>query len=117
MNEGFPGFERKLEHIPILEEVRSVFMELVNKREYEEARRIEYKEVCKKEDQEGLYLLEARVPGDLPGEETEYSYMRKGHYPEGETSATEIHIVYYVYDFPVGGTEAARYIEGRWEIL
>jgi hypothetical protein len=101
-------FERKPEHIPTLEEVHSVFKELTNQ---------EYKEVRKCEDEKGLYLLEITVPGDSPDEVTEYTYMRQGHYPEGQSATTEIHVVYYKNNIPISGTSAARYVEGNWKIL
>lgn len=96
------------EHIPIPEEVHLVFRELAGK---------EYKEVRKREDEQGLYLLEVEVAGEAEGEITEYAYMRKGRYAEGQISATEIHVTYYKDGEPVSGTSAARLIDGEWKIL
>jgi len=96
------------EHIPSSEEVNSIFEKLIKK---------EYKEIRKLEDEKGLYLLEVNVPGELEGEVIEYAYMRKGRYPEGESSADEIHITYYKNGKPEGGTSAARCIDGKWKIF
>ena len=54
----------------------------------------EYREARKREDEKGLYLLEVEVAGESEGQITEYAYMRKGRYPEGQISATEIHVTY-----------------------
>ncbi len=96
------------EHIPTPEEVNLVFRELIGK---------EYREVRKREDEQGLYLLEVEVAGEAEGEITEYAYMRKGRYAEGQISATEIHVTYYKDGKPVSGTSAARYVDGEWRIL
>jgi len=102
------SLEKKPEHIPTPEEVCSVFRELIGK---------EYIEVRKLEDEQGLYLYEVKIPGDLPGEEIGYEYMKKGQYEEGASLSTEIHIVYYENGNAVGGTSAARYVDGKWIIL
>ena len=109
MTEGdLNPFENKVEQIPTLEEVYLVFKELTDK---------ECKEIRKREDEKGVYLLEVTTPGDLEGEVVEYAYMRKGQYQEGESSATEIHVTHYDGDMPVSGTSAARFINGEWKIL
>jgi hypothetical protein len=95
------SLEKKPEHIPTLEEVSSVFRELIGNFE----------------DEQGIYLYEVKIPGDLPGEEIGYEYMRKGRYGEGSSLSTEIHIVYYENGNAVGGTSAARYVDGKWIIL
>jgi hypothetical protein len=100
--------EAELEYIPTSEEIHSIFRELIG---------IEYKEVRKLEDEQGLYLLEVVIPGEKEGEETRYEYMRKGHYKEGASLSTEIHVAYYENSVPVGGTSAARYFDGKWIIL
>jgi hypothetical protein len=104
----FNRFEKKLEHIPTLEEVHLVFKELAKK---------EYKETRQREDEKGLYLLEIVVPGDSENETIEYAYMRKGQYKEGQSSATEIHVTYYDDGMPISGTSAARCVDGDWKIL
>lgn len=100
--------ETESEHIPTSEEIHSVFQELIGKK---------YKEVRKLEDEQGLYLLEIVIPGEKEDEETRYEYMRKGRYKEGASLSTEIHVVYYENGNAVGGTSAARYIDGKWVIL
>ena len=102
------SLEKKPEHIPTPEEVSSVFRKLIGK---------EYIEGRKFEDEQGLYLYEVKIPGDSADEETEYAYMRKGHYQEGASTATEIHITYYKNGIPISGTSAARYVDGKWIIL
>ena len=101
-------YETGRELVPTPEQVQAVFTEIA-KKECAETRRCE--------DEQGLYLLEATVPGENEGEVTEYAYMRKGHFPEGQISATEIHVTYYENGTPVGGTSAARYVDGKWIIL
>jgi len=100
--------ETTKESIPTPEEVRLVLRELIGG---------EYTKVREREDEEGLYLLEVTVPGELKGEVTEYLYLRKGQYPEGESEANEIHVVFYKDDMPISGTSAARHLNGRWVIL
>jgi len=100
--------ETESECIPTLEEVRSVLQELIGDKQYKETRRCE--------DEKGLYLLEAVVPGEK-GEWAEYIYMREGCYTEGQTLSTTIHIAYYENEIPVGGTSLAKYIDGKWKIL
>jgi|GEM_PF-1520703 len=100
--------ENELEHIPTPEEVSSVFRELIGK-EHIEGRKLE--------DEQGLYLYDVKIPGDSADEEIEYGYMRKGHYKEGASTATEIHITYYKNGVPISGTSAARYVDGKWIIL
>lgn len=96
------------EQIPTPEEINSVFTELIHK---------EFTETRKCQDEKGLYLLEVTIPGESEGEIIEYAYMRKGRYPEGQSSENEIHVTYYKNGFPVSGTSAARLINGKWEIL
>ncbi|HEY4498861.1 MAG TPA: hypothetical protein VJH94_02235 [Candidatus Paceibacterota bacterium] len=68
-------------------------------------------------DAEGVYLLEARVAGEKPGEVTEYRYQRKGEFGRNQSAQTAIHVAYYEDDVPVGGTTVANYNEktGIWE--
>lgn len=109
MTEKDPNpFETDPEHVPTAEEVHSVFKELIAK---------EYKETRRREDEKGLYLLEVVAAGNSESESTEYAYMRKGRYPEGQISATEIHVTYYENEMPISGTSAARYVDGKWVIL
>ena len=106
--EQFKFSDKSQEHIPTPEEVDSVFKELIKK---------EYTEVRKREDEKGLYLLEVTTPGESEDEVVEYAYMRKGRYPEGESSTNEIHVTYYQNDIPISGTSVARCIDGQWKIL
>ena len=109
MREGDANqIETGQEHIPSAEEVHAVFRELTGK---------EYQEVRKREDEQGLYLLEVVVPGEKENEISEYAYMRKGRYAEGQISATEIHVTFYEDGVPVSGTSAARLLNGKWKIL
>lgn len=66
-------------------------------------------------DEEGVYLLEARVAGEKPGEVTEYRYHREG--ASGRSLQTVIYVTYYENDIPVGGTTVANYNKktGVWE--
>jgi hypothetical protein len=69
-------------------------------------------------DEHGLYLLEVKIPGENPGETTQYEYMRKGRFPNhNEASETAIHVVYYDGDMPVGGDKVAVYKPetNKWE--
>ncbi len=102
--------EMNPEHIPSAEEVHSVFRELIGQGR-------EYKETKKREDEKGLYLLDVEVPGEGAGETIGYDYLRKGRYPERESSTTEIHVTYYENGVPVGGTSAAVFKDGKWKIF
>ncbi len=69
-------------------------------------------------DEGGLYLLEAKVEGENPGEITQYEYMRKGRFPnQNQASETAIHKVYYENDMAIGGDKVAVYNSERgvWE--
>lgn len=68
-------------------------------------------------DEQGLYLLEVKVPGEKEGETTQYEYMRKGRFPNhNEASETALHKVYYDGEMPVGGDKVAIYNPetGEW---
>jgi hypothetical protein len=61
-------------------------------------------------DEQGLYLLEAEVPGAASGETTEYIYQRKGKFPNGsDAKETIINVVYLEDGIPVGGHSVAEY--------
>jgi hypothetical protein len=108
MNENPPVFEIRKENLPTLEDVRSIFMKLTEGK-YEEGRNLE--------DEEGLYMLEAKVPGNSPEEWTEYTYMRKGHHQECGTIETGIDKVCYENGSAFYGEIVARYVEGEWEFI
>jgi hypothetical protein len=100
-------FEEERESIPTPEDVRSVFEQLIGERKYEEVR--------KHEDEQSLYLWDVVVHGENGN--AEYSYMRKGQYPEGQASTTAIHVTFFdIANNPVGGHSVAKYVEGEWEL-
>ncbi len=97
--------EKTPEHIPIPEEIHEVFQRLIGEgREYKVTKLIN--------DEKGLYELEIEIPGEQTGEITEYGYRR---FPA--PLAPEIHVAYYEHGDWVGGTSAARYVDGVWKIL
>ena len=100
--------EQEFEVPPTPEQVLSVFKELAPEG---------FKETRRREDEKGLYLLEIEAPGKSENEYAEYAYMRKGRYPEGSITATEIHVTFYEDGMPVSGTTAAKYENGTWRIL
>ncbi|MDA2922457.1 hypothetical protein MYX07_04305 [Patescibacteria group bacterium AH-259-L07] len=108
MSEGPPNnFEKESESIPTPEEVQSVFEQLVGEEGYEDVRKLE--------DEQGLYLWDIIVSGKDGN--TEYSYMRKGRYSEGQASATAVHVTFFDKEgIPEGGHSAAKYIEGKWKL-
>ncbi|MCX6789184.1 MAG: hypothetical protein NTZ42_01055 [Candidatus Gribaldobacteria bacterium] len=109
--EKLNSFEAESEHIPTVEEVFSILHGL------EELKGKQYEETFRREDEKGLYLLEIVILGEKNGEAIELRYMRKGEYPEGQTLTTGIHAVYYKNNIPISGTSAAKYTDGKWEIL
>ncbi len=108
MNEGQFGLtEGGVEHIPTEEKVNKLLRQLIGK---------EYSLSDKREDAEGLYLYEVIVPGEVEGRYAVYAYWRKGDHPGVQTTETEIKIIYFENGIPVSGDDAARYIDGGWEI-
>jgi len=106
MFEKPPKVEQGPENTPSESEIKSLFEELSGGKEFAEVRKLE--------DAEGLYLWDIQIT-DTQGEMTEYSYMRKGRYEEGESSTTAIHVTFYDREgIPVGGHSVAKYIEGVW---
>jgi hypothetical protein len=68
-------------------------------------------------DENGLYLLEAKILGEKPGEITQFEYMRKGTFPNhNESVETAIHKVFYENEIPVGGESVAVFKPetGEW---
>ena len=87
--------EKGVENPPTVEEVRSIFERLLGEGAV-------FEEVRMREDAEGLYLWDIKITGE--DGETEYSYMRKGRYPEGQASRSAIHITFFDADGrPAGG--------------
>ena len=69
-------------------------------------------------DEQGLYLLEVKIEGENPSEITQYEYVRKGRFPDGnQSSGTVIHVVYYQNEVPIGGHDVANYDSetGEWK--
>lgn len=95
------------EHIPSAEEVQAKLTEIIGK-EPAITRTVS--------DEQGLYLLEAEIPGELPGESTKYEYIRKGRGNHTEAGGTEtrIHVTYYQDGDVVGGTSLAVLRDGKW---
>ena len=110
--EGVPKqtqhFEKGPEKAPTMEEVRSIFERLLGEGAV-------FEEVRMREDAEGLYLWDIKITGE--DGETEYSYMRKGRYPEGQALRTAIHVTFFDTDgMPTGGHSVAHFVNGTWEI-
>jgi len=68
-------------------------------------------------DANGIYLLEVTLPGEKPGEVSEYRYQRKGVFGPNQTTTTHIAVAYYEGEMPVGGKTLANYDEktGLWK--
>ena len=106
-------FEKGPERILTKEEIMSTISYIASRRSPENPKLI--RELS---DEQGLYLLEAAIEGDEPGETIQYEYMRKGRYPnKNEASETAIHEVYYENDIPVGGEKIGvyDYETGEWK--
>lgn len=103
-----PTVEKQLEVIPTKEEVFAFFKRLLHGAEFKEART--------RADEKGLYLWDVKIKKD--DGEAEYSYMRKGRFPEGEARRTAIHVTFYDADgMPTGGEGVAVFEGGKWKIL
>ena len=88
-------------------EVQSVFKQLIGDKKYKDVRKLE--------DEKGLYLWDIIISGE--NGDIEYSYMRKGRYPEGRSLATAIHVTFFDENgIPTGGYSVAKYIEGEWNL-
>ena len=106
MFEKPPTIEQGPEREPSEEEAASLFEKLVDGKEFVEIRKIE--------DGRGLYLWDIKITAEQ-GEVTEYSYMRKGQYHEGQAAATAVHVSFYDSEgVPVGGHSVAKYKDGEW---
>jgi hypothetical protein len=92
--------ERSVESIPTKEEV---LLEIAKHCENPTIKR-------ELSDEKGVYLLEAEVPGEKPGETTEYIYQRKGEFSNGsKAEETIINVAYFEDGIPVGGQSVAEY--------
>ncbi|KKS39028.1 MAG: hypothetical protein UV01_C0001G0104 [Parcubacteria group bacterium GW2011_GWA2_42_14] len=106
--EQINSFESGPEHVPAMEEVRSVFERLLKNAEFEQVRT--------REDGKGLYLWNIKIAEE--GGYTEYFYMRKGRYPEGQASRTAIHGAFFDADgMPVATRSVAHFENGAWKIF
>jgi hypothetical protein len=104
-----PAPESSVEAFPTMKDVRSILERLIGEG-------VEFKEVRTRADKKGLYLWDVRIKQE--DGEAEYSYMRKGRYPEGAASKTAIHVAFYDVDgMPTGGEEVARLENGAWKVL
>lgn len=110
MNEGPPTIHEEVrERILTPEEVSFIFKRLLGPKwkEHTEARKLE--------DEEGLYVWDIKISGE--DGDTEYSYMRKGRYKEGEATLTAVHVTFFDTEgVPIGGHSVAKYINGTWEL-
>lgn len=101
------GYEIGRERFPTEAEVRVVFERVLGERKFEQVR--------KREDEQGLYLWDVKVEEERGF--TEYSYMRKGQYPEGAALETAVHVVFFNEEsVPVGGHAVAKFKDGKWEL-
>lgn len=123
MYENPPSLEKEPEHIPTLEEVRSLFMKLINKEHGENCnpaeQRVDYLEVLRREDEEGnLYYLAAKTIENSEGKIDEYFYQRAGHYGMNQSPETVIDVMsHYEGDSDsYCGAILAKYVDGNWEI-
>jgi len=73
-----------------------------------------YTEIIRREDENGLYRLVVEIIGD-DGDPVRFDFVRAGDFAEGKISQTAIDIIYLNSDGDeVGGSCAARYIDGAW---
>ncbi|MFC1615711.1 hypothetical protein ACFL21_01095 [Patescibacteria group bacterium] len=94
--------------VPTKDEVFEIMKVLVEGREYRVVR--------ERSDEKGLYLWDIIISGE-DGEESEYSYARKGRYPETKSTITVINSTFFDSDgFPVGGGSEAKLIDGKWKM-
>lgn len=69
-------------------------------------------------DGNGIYLFEVTASGGGAGDVNEYSYRRKGSFPESQTLKTNISVAYFDADgIPEGGKVLSNYDEetGEWK--
>ncbi|OGG69901.1 hypothetical protein A3I99_00830 [Candidatus Kaiserbacteria bacterium RIFCSPLOWO2_02_FULL_45_11b] len=73
-----------------------------------------FTEIIRREDENGLYRLVVEIIGD-DGDPVRFDYVRAGEFAEGKVSQTAIDIIYLNSDGDeVGGSCAAKYIDGAW---
>ena len=102
-------FEQSFERIPSKGEVLRVIEEFT--KNYTIERELS--------DEQGMYLLEAKVKDPETVEVTEYLYMRKGKFPNhNESLETGINAIYYDGEMPIGGDRIAFLnTQGEWEVV
>ncbi len=101
-------FEGGPDPIPSEEEIRSVFEEL--------AGASDFKEIRKLEDDAGVYLWEVSVPTKEGTDK--YLYARKGTHDESRTLVTKISVSRVnKAGLPVESGTAAKFIDGKWEMM
>lgn len=95
----------RLRFVPTPEEIQAAFERALEGREYTEKR--------VRKDEKGVYLWE--IAATVDGDVIEYSYQRKGRYPEVQASDTAIHATVFGGEgIPVTGYRVATYAAGRW---
>lgn len=99
-----------VEKISTPEEIKSVFDQLVEGKEYETR--------VKKEDENGIYAWEIVIPRE-DGGTIEYLYGRKGVYEKQRQEKTTIELAFFdETGFPEGGGgTVARYENGAWRMV
>lgn len=101
----------KQEHIPTEDEIKSLFEKLTEGRAYTERRKLS------DEAGEGVYLWEITLTEpDSEGNVTEYSYAKKGQYPESKARETAIHKTVFDADgMPFAGGSVMKFVDGEWK--
>lgn len=108
--ENFNYIEKGPERMPSKEEVLEVISRHIEKN-VSQMEKVSKMELTKElSDEQGLYLLEAKVEvAGKSGEFIEYLYMRKGVFPDGNsTEKTTINVLYYADEIPVTGWNIAE---------
>lgn len=118
------ALEKGREHIPTPEEVHAVMGALMNvgRRSGLVREDGEATETKKTVDDKGLYELEIEVPGVEEHEKVAYQYRRFSIPDRTDMLVVppglpEIHVAYFEHGEDVGGTSAARYVDGEWKLL
>jgi len=109
-NEGLPSIEQGNERFPTREDILAQIRS-----------RCEGVEIHQElSDADGLYFLETRKQGEKPNEFTEYTYVRKGNFPNGlRTADTAIVVCHCVDDVAQFADVVAKYDSetGEWTAL
>ena len=94
---------------PTHEEIWQIFKVLLGDAKFTEVRKLT--------DTQGVYLWEIQTTS-FDGSPIEYSYAREGRFPESIADCSRIDRVELdEQGNPIGGTSAARFIDGRWVVL